>query len=297
MAEQPLQIEEEKNDIIPNKPKVTFNLNELNQARDTLPDIKEEEPNDDHEPLHGHKQIRSLAEIQLYLQHFVPQYTSAKTMINSLIFVIFPMLYNISFICYNFADHRTGSRDDLTDSVRIMDILVLYTEFIGLMIIFGIVIVSYAFGYYSTVIDTVYYIKSWSTFRLFYRFRPQSLYEYFSIFYGHHNHRQKETNSNYHQNWEGVIQELKVQIAIQNDKYVSIEQMTEVQDALQDELNKMKKVDDVTSDLDNQTSPQNESSLKASEIPTVQKVKQLLAWLLCFIISIICIAIGISTEG
>eukprot|EP01084_Bolivina_argentea_P291134 500334_1 len=234
------------------------------------------------------KRMRSLKEIEIYLQHFVPQFTAAKSMTKAILFVIVPLFVNISFICDNFFgfDHSDSNPSTSTQSLQIITKITLYVEFVGLLIIFAVIITSYMLGNYNTTIDMIYYIKSWSTFRLFYKFRPSALYEYFSVFYGHHSHRQQRNLDNKHKKWETIVNELNREIATNNTQYIDMNEIISMRNTLQKVL--------IGSAENINYFPNNNILSPTHFRPTTSaKLKKFGSWVLLLLISAAFLTIGI----
>eukprot|EP01084_Bolivina_argentea_P175198 303447_1 len=165
-----------------------------------------------------HKKIRDTAHIQSYLEHFVPPNISLSTIGIAFFTTPFSILLNICFIIYNFIDLNFDSNSTSTTNtnnlkyINIGHQIVVYVEFAGICILFVMIIVSYLLNYKSLFIDCIKNCSSWSSFKLFYYFRPQSLIEYYSICYSHHQTRLKQTNMDKYNKCKQIKQKLQKDI-------------------------------------------------------------------------------------
>ena len=98
--------------------------------------------------------------------------------------------YNIAFIIYNFINLFVSSYNVDYDSkdFKYGAIIVVYVEFVGLLMIILLAIYAGLRKKYATMADFIQFCGQWSAFKLFYQFRPVSIVNYMSDIYNN-NHR------------------------------------------------------------------------------------------------------------
>ena len=99
------------------------------------------------------------------------------------------IVFNIVFICYNFSVicDIDSTKQFNNKEIRYSDIIVVYFEFIGLVIIFLSCVFTCCIGNYSAMCDFIPSLGNFSAFKLFYQFRPMSIIDYMTDVYQNNN--------------------------------------------------------------------------------------------------------------
>eukprot|EP01084_Bolivina_argentea_P185370 319654_1 len=166
------------------------------------------------------KTMRSAAEIDDYLRHYIPPFTDSTMLLKSLFFIVL-LGFNISYIIERFIQKINGNEIDREQRyLEISDEIVVYFEFGGLILLFLFYFCPAIFkrccGKESTadIINSIIYIKTWSVFKLFYKFRPDSVIDNLVNCY---KHIYEETNNAFSneieiKKWKFMLEELKKEI-------------------------------------------------------------------------------------
>ena len=133
----------------------------------------------------GYRNMRSIGEIQTFLENFVPD-ISPSFAIQAMIIKPISMLINISFICYNvFELYHLDSASNYSDKTLWYGTnFIVYLEFVGLIMLIAMTLWAHLYKkHISMTIDFITLCGSWSSFKLFYEFRPQQLIAYCTSYY------------------------------------------------------------------------------------------------------------------
>eukprot|EP01084_Bolivina_argentea_P133704 235991_1 len=260
---------------------------------DVLPPIHTYQQN------HCIKNIRNISEITTYLEHFVPPYIGSTKLLNCVLFGILPLMINISFIVYSFIDLRNDTATNYDQQyLWAFRTLTVWIEFIGFLLISTGCILALIFGYNSTFIDCIGYISSWSAFKLFYEFRPKSLYDHYCVCFSQHSERLQETatKQSKQNKWRTLLNDLNDAIK-HGSNFVSItdsQKLLKIQNDLQHVVDN---IDDTQNDETRYSNfweqkfrhiadPINEEQLN-------HRIKKMGTWVMLCIISIFLLSVGI----
>ena len=107
------------------------------------------------------------------------------------------IVVNVVFICYNFfvisyidTTNQFGNKE-----LKYSDIIVVYFEFIGLIVLFLSCLFTCYFDNYAAMCDFIPSLGNFSAFKLFYQFRPLSIIDYMTDIYQNNNSKRKDNKS------------------------------------------------------------------------------------------------------
>eukprot|EP01084_Bolivina_argentea_P043352 79885_1 len=194
------------------------------------------------------KTTRSMEEIDEYLKHYVPPYIDYTTLPKAFAFTVVPLLINVYFIIDNFVTLQKAHEkpNDMQNYLWMSKNIVIWFEFCGLIFILLSTIFISIFYKKSraSIINGAINCKSWSSFKLFYKFRPSAVYDYLLTCYKH----QSEGDDSYKtkkmklKKLDYILSELKNEIDAERDapKYTT-EQMQNVFQELSNQIKHDKK--------------------------------------------------------
>eukprot|EP01084_Bolivina_argentea_P125123 221721_1 len=130
------------------------------------------------------KYIRSKTEIDNYLKQYIPPYTHFSVF-KSILFIAF-LILNVYGIISNFVEWYTKHNESKYHQIYLLNsnMIIICFEFIGLCILSCSLLISLIiYRDASMIINYLIKIKTWSAFKLFYKFRPLAVYQNVAIFY------------------------------------------------------------------------------------------------------------------
>eukprot|EP01084_Bolivina_argentea_P311890 539913_1 len=154
------------------------------------------------------KTFRSIEEIDAYLTNFVPPNISATTIIQSVVFCLFPFAINTMFITNNLVGILHDHDDKVVSYLDVIHCIIVYVEFSGLIILFLFLTCCCLLGKINLIIDTINYIKSWSTFTLFYAFRPTAIFNFYKTIYNHQISTEQQNEKNKCNKYKLLLQQI-----------------------------------------------------------------------------------------
>eukprot|EP01084_Bolivina_argentea_P307753 531982_1 len=159
-------------------------------------------------------QIRSIGEVKAYLEHFIPPLSLTDSIS---IFCIKPIsvLFNVFFIIYNLISVQTETFSISSyqqHRLWVIANIIGWIEITGLVCLLLSSIFAYFKQYKATFIHCIDRCGSWSSFQLFYIFRPVALLDYYQIMFSHHPLRLRETENSKKQKWRNIEDKLIYQI-------------------------------------------------------------------------------------
>eukprot|EP01084_Bolivina_argentea_P301082 519320_1 len=160
-----------------------------------------------------YKKIRCIGEVKTYLEHFIPPDLSISTAVTSFFIAPFSILLNMYFIVSNFINLFIHPQQNEKYYLKIGNSIVVYVEFIGICILLIGIIISFKFKYKCVGIDFINKCGSWSSFQLFYNFRPKNLMNYYTIIFSHHKSRLNQTNIAKYEKCNAISRKLDKEIS------------------------------------------------------------------------------------
>eukprot|EP01084_Bolivina_argentea_P177974 307712_1 len=135
------------------------------------------------------KKLRDVEEICSHLNYCLPPYMDKYSILKCIFLFFGGLITNVIYIISNFYSSLYDSRSNYAQRyLWISKLIITYWEFCGICGIF----MALMYGIFcksksskSIIIDSLSYMQSWSTFKLFFIFRPQSLIDYWSTCYQH----------------------------------------------------------------------------------------------------------------
>ena len=162
----------------------------------------------------GYRKVRDIGEVQAYLEQFVPN-ISPSLAIRAMLVSPASMLLNVCFICYGIYDIRQQDTSDFSDrTLYFGQHFIAYLELVGLLLLLAMA--AFSLLYYrrvSMAIDVLALCGSWSSFKLFYQFRPQQLLVYCSTYYTQNAKRLQATQIEKTDKMREIKAELDAEIA------------------------------------------------------------------------------------
>eukprot|EP01084_Bolivina_argentea_P114655 204069_1 len=182
--------------------------------------------------------FRSLPEIKQYLDNLLPNIPPLFALQGLIIrpsiilFNIFFIIYEFYYIVLNNASYVVEKNQKL-DEIIIGHKIVAYIEFVGLMLILLFLIYSCIKHYHATSIDLANKMCSWSSFYVFFMFRPTELLNNSSKLYKHYLKSFKYPNVSTNE-----LNKLKnnLQNEFDHQKEIETEMVTKFRNAQVDEL-------------------------------------------------------------
>eukprot|EP01084_Bolivina_argentea_P236887 398250_1 len=145
--------------------------------------------------VNNNKEMRTFTEIDEYLQHYVPPYIDSIALLKSFSFLGF-FIFNIYFILERFVSLHTNSTESkhAQNYLYVSNYIVVYMDFLGLSVFIITLFISICVCSKSSIINSIIHIKSWSAFKLVYKFSPNKLLDSLATCYKHQKDVDSELN-------------------------------------------------------------------------------------------------------
>eukprot|EP01084_Bolivina_argentea_P272152 463280_1 len=187
--------------------------------------------------------IRSIGEVKTYLEHFLPS-LSPVDIVSNYIFNPLSILINVCFIIYNFISMQRGKIDYQTESINYIHNVITWLEVVGLFILFITAIIALCANAKTTFVHCVALCGSWSSFKLFYAFRPQAMLSYGVVMYTHHPDRGKALSTKKIEKWGKIKHDIQQIIETHeeqkdyNSHIYSVDELKSILQVCESQINK-----------------------------------------------------------
>eukprot|EP01084_Bolivina_argentea_P311891 539915_1 len=139
------------------------------------------------------------------------------------------------FITNNLVGILHDHDDKVVSYLDVIHCIIVYVEFSGLIILFLFLTCCCLLGKINLIIDTINYIKSWSTFTLFYAFRPTAIFNFYKTIYNHQISTEQQNEKNKCNKYKLLLQQINHEIEQFNEKntFVEMYKLEETKNRLQ----------------------------------------------------------------